>query len=1275
MSDNEKYDSCGLLKPEYVGSKNAKPDTYKRQYEEARVINQFFVDKTPIQILADDVGTGKTWVAMMALFSCFGEKEPKEQRVKRRHAVVIVPSRLVAAKWMRELIHFNRNFVKDPEKTAIDQLGSTKDLLEALQHDIKSKVPTKSDLSLKDLLAALQQVHKSNVPKPDLSLNDLFRSSNNTKRQRRTEAPETFLLHLWKTTLDLEQRRSKKNESKSLPVDSDRYNKDFRHYGPLAAMLPQQKTERLILNFRRYISRFKQRNKNQKWYASGFDREAWSVKTTSKVHWTTWVKCLQDLLEEALSPSNKQKVFCWLNNIVQIASVLWDVDQHGSRASAPSALTAETAEKLQRMFKNADSDSGKLHQIILSVVQQGLPESSRSVSQFDHLRQKTFTEDQHVGSGISATEAQRIVELLAAYADRLKTLSGFDINLSHRLMDLYAAAGVFHSVNDLNETIVAQQASPVFWARLADFLQPILSEKLSRKNSKHLQRLSQVILQLVDYEVSPGKTGSTFWDEQPKERAIHVIYMNDLKDGVAKKTSEIQEDGATKDGLASQSKSKELQETKKAPSDSSKVKDLISLAIVDEAHNWRRRAYGAQSFQQFIQPIASRTLLVTATPLHMGVEDLKSIIDLALGLNKDLNTPKFSNIFGNKSKNKLEDFQNSYQSIFGGPNDQNPILFQASQLQRQIVKEINNLAGNKNAIFAIEEAKRSLESLSSESDKKLIQCKLWKELIKIPALQELSNSILHLHELLNQKFLSSLSLIVNKTRAKKHFPQGPQESTPIATRRYLCGYEADVSALGSLNPPADDAHLLMHDNKGIDNTGADWVDLIGMRLTQMLAACVEEKKNALLLTALPSSYEALKESAEFKSKSLDSENWPESVIRYNSLFKNCFETEKSKSSNRIHPKIARTTEIIFKNLLLGHKTLVFCQRVATAKAITKAMNERCEEFIGKAFNIDHEKTQSDESLRQLFEYAKEFAENNKDRFPSTDHTVNFSAFQTFVESTFKDKYLPADQFDARAVWLVSTALKKAFGDKLNNNRLLSKLSIVEEDSLQGNDEETDAPSATDNPSQFDSEDARAGIRSQDFSAAVCITGEMSDSDRRDSILRNFSSPFFPLVLVCTQVSQEGVDMHKYCRTLILHDLNWNPSILEQRVGRLDRVGSYASELKCPVDIFIPFLADSYDEYQFARVLQRADVQELVFGRNDKMIDDFTKSGEDSERDQYEPDSDAEERDVPLLGNLIRGFFDMDLSSSTRFQTWFSSKSKDSQEIDAELETPAELEKA
>ncbi|MBX9601448.1 MAG: DEAD/DEAH box helicase [Bryobacteraceae bacterium] len=49
---------------------------------------------------------------------------------------------------------------------------------------------------------------------------------------------------------------------------------------------------------------------------------------------------------------------------------------------------------------------------------------------------------------------------------------------------------------------------------------------------------------------------------------------------------------------------------------------------------------------------------------------------------------------------------------------------------------------------------------------------------------------------------------------------------------------------------------------------------------------------------------------------------------------------------------------------------------------------------------------------------------------------------------------------------------------------------------------------------------------------------------------------FPRVLVAqSRVGREGLNLHKACRTVILLHPEWNPGVVEQQIGRVDRVGS------------------------------------------------------------------------------------------------------------------------
>ncbi len=66
-------------------------------------------------------------------------------------------------------------------------------------------------------------------------------------------------------------------------------------------------------------------------------------------------------------------------------------------------------------------------------------------------------------------------------------------------------------------------------------------------------------------------------------------------------------------------------------------------------------------------------------------------------------------------------------------------------------------------------------------------------------------------------------------------------------------------------------------------------------------------------------------------------------------------------------------------------------------------------------------------------------------------------------------------------------------------------------------------------------------------------------DKRWEELDRFSNPKGPRVLLSSEVGSEGIDL-QFCRVLVNYDLPWNPMRVEQRIGRIDRVGQTAKKL-------------------------------------------------------------------------------------------------------------------
>ena len=109
------------------------------------------------------------------------------------------------------------------------------------------------------------------------------------------------------------------------------------------------------------------------------------------------------------------------------------------------------------------------------------------------------------------------------------------------------------------------------------------------------------------------------------------------------------------------------------------------------------------------------------------------------------------------------------------------------------------------------------------------------------------------------------------------------------------------------------------------------------------------------------------------------------------------------------------------------------------------------------------------------------------------------------------------------------------------------------------------------------------------------TGE-TNRETRSRLMRAFNTPFFPDVLVCSEVMGEGVDLQRFCRHVIHHDLAWNPSTIEQRTGRVDRIGCKAEGCQSIV-VYLPYLAGTADERQYRVMTDREQWFRVVMGQD------------------------------------------------------------------------------
>lgn len=99
-----------------------------------------------------------------------------------------------------------------------------------------------------------------------------------------------------------------------------------------------------------------------------------------------------------------------------------------------------------------------------------------------------------------------------------------------------------------------------------------------------------------------------------------------------------------------------------------------------------------------------------------------------------------------------------------------------------------------------------------------------------------------------------------------------------------------------------------------------------------------------------------------------------------------------------------------------------------------------------------------------------------------------------------------------------------------------------------------------------------------------------------TLVRQFRMPGYPLILVTTDLLQEGEDLHTFCSSVHHYGISWMPSAMEQRTGRVDRVGSQTerrlARLSATVSgedklqVYYPHLRETVELLQVRVVLER-----------------------------------------------------------------------------------------
>jgi len=92
------------------------------------------------------------------------------------------------------------------------------------------------------------------------------------------------------------------------------------------------------------------------------------------------------------------------------------------------------------------------------------------------------------------------------------------------------------------------------------------------------------------------------------------------------------------------------------------------------------------------------------------------------------------------------------------------------------------------------------------------------------------------------------------------------------------------------------------------------------------------------------------------------------------------------------------------------------------------------------------------------------------------------------------------------------------------------------------------------------------------------------------------------IILSSEVASEGVDL-QFCSLVINYDLPWNPMKIEQRIGRIDRIGQMEEKIL----IWNVVYADTIDQRVYLRLLDRLAIFEQALGNIEAVLGDKVKA--------------------------------------------------------------------
>ncbi|GIW83405.1 MAG: hypothetical protein KatS3mg105_5212 [Gemmatales bacterium] len=333
---------------------------------------------------------------------------------------------------------------------------------------------------------------------------------------------------------------------------------------------------------------------------------------------------------------------------------------------------------------------------------------------------------------------------------------------------------------------------------------------------------------------------------------------------------------------------------------------------------------------------------------------------------------------------------------------------------------------------------------------------------------------------------------------------------------------------------------------------------------------------------------------------------------------------KGESGGGSHPKVAATVQRVVDIWRRREKVVVFCHYVATSRVLRQLISQAIRTEI---LRLGAEKLSLPENqvAAELEGIGKRFFDQDSPIRRTCDEESNrlicqFPSLEEWRQDlvevvrrnvrtpSFLVRFFPLNRgkLDAEAIrhaWetpdLSGLTLKETLSQFLRfladrcgeeeRRRYIDAVKRIQTGTHLGRD-----------ATAVFTDDELQDARPEQLLPNVRLINGATHPETRQRLMLTFNTPFYPEVLIASSVMAEGVDLHLNCRYMIHHDLCWNPSTLEQRSGRIDRIGAKAELAQQPIQLYLPFIAQTQDEKMYRVVMDRERWFNVVMGEDYKI---------------------------------------------------------------------------